>query len=225
MKKALKLPTIVAMLLASVLCVSCGKGTYDEASRIAVMHEGRVETLDAFARSQLRLITGRERWKRQPALKVLLDGLKDPALLSAVPWIEIEYPDLKKELGLNAQDRYFKFSDLAPVRMKVISLAMSASKKRGDDERPTKTEQKAERLISQMDAVQDLISGGSITVIPPAGGGTGWVSPFSAPAPFEPDFKTLTAAHAADPARFEKLAHDWNANVDRLTSGAHRTTL
>lgn len=188
-----------------------------EVRAVLIQHNGRVKTFDAFSRQTLRLISGKESWKRKPAAAVLWGVLLDRPSAENLEWIRLDLPELKERLGIRDERHTFTLKELGPGLNTVIDLAMSAKAKRDRDERPSAVEQKAEQLLGRMRTVSDLVSGAAFTVVPPAkdSGSEAWHSAFD---PHEPSAKAfgavLKACHNGSPVQScVETAAKWNASA------------
>ena len=175
----------VFLLLVSGLVLSTAPSLWassvvsEEIKFIAIQHNGRVKPLDAFARQTLKIIAGRETWRKQPAISVLFEALSHPDKIANLEWIRIDYFELKNSLGLPVEKTFFSLNELSSSLPKIQNLVRASKAKRDQDVRPTKLEQKAEQLLTQTRTVDNLISGEALRLLPPQGDNGEWLSPFS----------------------------------------------
>lgn len=224
-----------------------------EVKSVLIQHNGRVKTFDAFARQTLRLVSGKEAWRKRSAAEVLWGVALDRKTAGALEWIRLDLPELKTAVGIageKAERHYFSLDELATAFPKVIELARSSKAKRDADERPTAVEQKAEQLLNRMYTVNMMVSGELFTVVPPPAGDEhgAWHSPFEDAAAVD-DGEDHTGhdhgpgghghSHGVEPAVFKQLleacgaddfaahcAHSiqhWNESVRTVSPAAAKT--
>lgn len=195
-----------------------------EVRSIAIQHNGRVKSFDAFSRQTLRLIAGKESWKKQSAASVLWSIALDRPAAGRLEWIRLDLPELKKILGVDDGRHYFSLNELAGRLPEVQRLAQIAQAKRDKDERPGAVEQKAAQLLGRMHTANLLESGELLTVIPPAAGAktAAWSSGFDPHNPAAQNFAEVLAA--CGPNRPETDCADradkWNAAVRAVSPEA-----
>jgi len=144
----------------------------EDAEKVLIQHNGRVKTFEAFSRQTLRLVAGKESWKKRPAADVLWEVMVDREKAGKLEWIRLDLPELKTRVGAaGGQERhYYTLNELAHAFPEVMRLAQSAKAKRDKDERPTAVEQKAEQLLNRMHTVNMMVTGELFTVVPPSPG-------------------------------------------------------
>src|SRR6185503_12012046 len=122
-------------LAATALALTAGAaGTaFDSAtaSRIAILHGGRVKPLDTCAREVLRSITGKERFAgyRDPEtnrfvevfgdaepVEALLRLVAEPERFRALSFIRVDHPELKRAYRLDENRLYFSLRDFDGCR-------------------------------------------------------------------------------------------------------------
>ncbi len=206
-----------AFLLLSASASQAQPDLPREVREIAVQHNGRVKSFEAFARQTLRLVSGRESWKKQPASSVFWSIALDRSAAGKLEFIRLDLPELKKIIGAAEDRHYFTLNELAHAYPEVMRLAQASKAKRDKDERPTAVEQKAEQLLGRLHTVNMLVSGELFTVVPPdpKSGSGAWVSGFDTEDPAAKKFGSVLAACKAEspaPACSEAIA-GWNASV------------
>jgi cytochrome c-type biogenesis protein CcsB len=145
---------------------SCAKQKNNDPRYEPVLHNGRVKPFDSFARYTLKLIAGAETWRKASATATLKEYIADKNKIIITQWIRVDYPALKKHLGLPEEKTFFSMRDLGPTREKIQELVMTAQKKRNQDERPSLLEQKAENLWVKLKTLENLISGDLLSRAP-----------------------------------------------------------
>ncbi len=150
-------------LLFLILAASCGSAfasSVPEDLRCApIQHNGRIKPFEAFARQTLKLVYGRETWQKTQAAQVLFDNRSNPQAFADFEWIRLDYFELKKDLELPEGRHFFSLNEIEPKISVIERLVRSSKTKRDQDQRPSKLEQKAELLLSQVRTVQSLVTG------------------------------------------------------------------
>lgn len=202
-----------------------------EVRSMAIQHNGRVKSFDAFSRQTLRLIAGKEGWKKHSAASVLWSVALDRPAAARLEWIRLDFPELKKIMGVPSDNarHFYTLTELKPRYEEALRLARSAQAKRDQDERPTAVEQKAAQLVSRMHTVDLIVSGELFTFVPPQPDAkiSAWGSAFDAHIPGSKKFtEVLTACAAASPADVcSGRVGQWNAAVIAASPEAARTNI
>lgn len=200
-------------------------GDAGAAKTIAVQHNGRVKSFDAFCRQWLESVCGKERWERRPAMAVVLDALAHEETINQNRWIRVGFSPLAESMGLPKDRHLFSYDELRPGMDRIESLLKSSKAKRDKDERPSKMEQEAELVYSRLVAVHELYTGENVAVIPSEADGP-WQSPYQTLDPRAKDFKSLVAAYGEKRhADFERETAAWTKAVDGATAGRYRQTI
>lgn len=131
-----------------------------------VRHNGRIKPFDAFARQTLKVLAEADKWDKKTAFPLIKEAVQNPKSAASWKWIRVDLKDLKRYLNLSDETHFFSYDDLLPVKSRVEFLVQNAKEKRKKDERPSKTEQKAETLYNQIRTFEELQSGGLYTVLP-----------------------------------------------------------
>src|SRR3989338_1630142 len=130
MKKLMRFGTVafgIFILSASLPPSVFAASPADAAKRILIQHNGRVKSFDAFSRQMVEFITGRSRWKRQPAVVTVLDMLSKGEAAKDIPWIRLDYKELTTALGLPADRHTFSYNEILPSVAKIESQIGRAS--------------------------------------------------------------------------------------------------
>lgn len=197
----------------------------EPAKRILIQNNGRVKSLEAFSRQMVEIITGRSRWKKEPALATVLHVASQGDTAKDMQWIRLDYTELAKALDLPEGRHYFSYNEILPSIARIEALVQSAREKRDQDLRPTKLEQKAETLYGALIDASVLMSGEILRVIPASTQDQTWISPFETNSPQGSAFKKILNAYKdGDSVLFEKSAQAWVSEIDRLTNHAYRKT-
>jgi cytochrome c-type biogenesis protein CcsB len=151
---------LILLAFSCALLAGCAAEPVPDAERSrAVLHNGRVKPLEAYARQTVKLLSGRESWGGRPAIALVLEAERDRSKVDGWKWIRVDLPELKSRLGLAADAERFSLAELRPKTEDVRSLVLAAKEKRDRDERPAKLEQKAELLWAQILSADELASG------------------------------------------------------------------
>ena len=101
-KMLVAVPTIVLIASSLVLTSFAFKNDPAKIAReIPIQHKGRIKSLDAFSHQTVRLITGKDHWQKKESYRTILDVLADRKSSSSIPWIRVDYRELKSHLGIS----------------------------------------------------------------------------------------------------------------------------
>ncbi|MEI8012396.1 MAG: cytochrome c biogenesis protein CcsA, partial [Candidatus Omnitrophota bacterium] len=139
-----------------------------------------------------------------------------PEYFMAIPFIRLDHPWLKKVLGISMDQKYFSFKELQPSFQVIESLARGADEKRGKDMRPSLLEQQAEALFQRLHNVERLNSGEWLTVVPPAGEGDTWISPYTSNDERSAAFQQLVRDYAGKAPQAGDEINAWLSYTDAL---------
>ncbi|MBI1975879.1 MAG: hypothetical protein HYS56_00025, partial [Candidatus Omnitrophica bacterium] len=131
------------LLLVCCLSISSCTSTpshLSAAKQIPIQHNGRIKSFDAFSRSTVQLITGKQTWQKRPAVQVVLDALAHREKIKDFEWIHVNYAELRQALGLPKEKTSFSVNQIIPSVDKVVALVQHSQAKRDKDLRPTKLE-------------------------------------------------------------------------------------
>ena len=206
--KRLKMGLLAMTLLLFSLCAA-KSAPIETAKHIPIQHNGQVKSFDAFSRQTVTLIAGKETWKGQPSLSLVLKALTDQDAAGDTPWIKINHKELISQLGLPEDRHFFSYNEILPAAGKIEALVRSSKSKRDRDIRPSMLEQKAESLFTAMMEVKHLLSGESVTVIPPVEGDV-WASPYRSLGPMAAQFRQIIKLFGEEKyADFEAKTGAW----------------
>lgn len=188
------------------------------AAQIPIQHNGRIKSLDAFARETLELISGKESWEKKPAIVLLLENLNTPNSLLNIAFVRLDHLELKKTLGLPSEEKYFSYNQLKPSFPRITSLVQSAGEKRDREERTSTLEQSAELLYNRLMAVDQLSAGETLKVIPGAQS-EAWESPYVVNNSLSKEFKDMITLYSAKDTKsgFITSAQNWIHEVSVLS--------
>jgi len=204
-----------AILAATALALTAGAAgaAFDSAtaSRIAILHSGRVKPLDTCAREVLRAITGKERFPgyRDPEtnhfvevfgdaepVESLLRLVAEPERFRALNFIRVDHPDLKRKYRLDENRLYFSLRDFDGCREE-----LHAEERKIDPDNATSAQRALLSLIRKQDYVQAVFEERLLAIVPvPFGPTGGWMTPadlrlyFSETQPTDPRFRAAKAA-------------------------------
>ncbi len=223
----------IIVILACLLLSSCTStpSYLSAAKQIPIQHNGRIKSFEAFSRSTVQWITGKQTWQKKQAVQVVLDALAHRETIKDIEWIHVNYAELRQTLGLAKEKTFFSVNQIIPSVDKVVVLVQHSQAKRDKDVRPTKLEQKAEELYSQLMTVQRLESGENITVAPSLDETTPWQSPYvtAENGKWEMgngNFENLIQFYAqGNFPQFNQAVGQWEEKVAVIVSPATRTRI
>ena len=116
---------------------SQAKKDLEKASRLfkslPIQHQGRIKPFDTFARESLREIYGKEHYKGQSAVEILLLLLMVPDIWNQTPLIFVE-KEIKKTLGEALKKKYFSFEELNQNQALLLQLSELQTLKQSGEE-------------------------------------------------------------------------------------------
>ncbi len=148
--------------------------TGDRLKYLPVQDGGRVKPFDSFARETLELLYGRSSFKRptgnqsEPAYLIVMSFLLSPESWVEVPLFEVNNLEIKKYLGLNAEEKHFKGNDLFKGE-KFANLIQQLNDRREAKEKLNPYFQAVQRLENQFYTFRELTAGRYIKVMPVEG--------------------------------------------------------
>lgn len=114
-------------LIASSLPAQASELEYSDFARIPVQYEGRLQPLDSFARTLLKMISGGESLESMSAEAWLAESLFDPAQALQRPVFRLFRPQI---LGLSEREgRHYSYSEIAPALLERSALIQSLNEK------------------------------------------------------------------------------------------------
>ncbi|MBF0618824.1 MAG: cytochrome c biogenesis protein CcsA [Candidatus Omnitrophica bacterium] len=179
---------------------------------IPIQHHGRIKPFSAFAQETLQYITGKKRWHGEGASLFLIRRLNAPQQFLTIPFIRIDHPELKKILGLSAEENYFSEEKIKLSLNTLSGIVQSVGEKRNKDLRPSTMEQQAETVYGRVMVVEHLSTGELMTVIPGADG-KAWVSPYVVSSKESETFKRLAQDIAGNAPGVQQELSSWVNNV------------
>lgn len=107
---------------------------------LAILHEGRVQPLDSYARRVLLLWNGRDSFAGYSAESLLIALAEQPERAGGWPLFRIDRSDVGEALGLASGKRYFSYLDLQKSRYKLDVYAKRAMATEGQRLHPMERE-------------------------------------------------------------------------------------
>jgi len=199
----------------------------DVARRVPVQHDGRIKSMDVFARETLELISGRQTWEKRPAIDLIFRNLSKPKQFQNIPFVRVDHHQLKELLGLSLEQKYFSFIELKEGFPIITDLVRRANDRRDNDERPSLLEQKAELLHTRLVVIQNLATGQMPQVIPPEEAGSGaWQSPYFDMGLLSMEFRHLAQLYSGGKqSEFASRAKPWLNKVYAMTDSSARRAI
>lgn len=175
-----------------------------ELERMPVQHRDRLKPFDSMAREFLSEWTGKEKAPRGPSAAIL-DIVFKPDEAKAQPWIRIQHPDLRKQLGLGVDRDLYSLTEIEatmPVFQEIFHKAQDKKEKdRGALDRAVLS------LATAYTDLEMMRQGFHLRMIPiEYGPDRTWVSPF---------FLQRYLAMGAVPAGHE-VPPEWTMVVEAL---------
>lgn len=216
LKKSFSIFLIVTACLTFSAC-RADASFHQSAGAIPIQNKGRIKPLDVFARETVRLITGKEKWNKQPAIIFLLDILSASVNIMEIPCVRVDYPQLKEILGIPEEEKYISFNQAQASFDFIMATLESAQQKSKKDIKLSQLDQKVQLLYSRLTMVGDLNLGKVITVIPPAQGNE-WKAPSAVQDDLSGRFMGMIGLYAAGSFdEFAKAADQWRSDVSSIS--------
>ncbi len=215
---ALVLLAFLLLWLWPALSLTSGNHSTNQiAARIPIQNNGRIKSLEAFARETLELISGKEKWEKKSALTLLLQNLSSPENFLDISFVRLDHLELKKDLGLSSEEKYFSYKQLKPIFPRITALIQTVKEKRENDQHLTALEQNAELLFNRLMTVDQLAAGETIKAIPGAQTDS-WESPYATSGVLSANFKKMVALYTDGSIDdFSKAADGWVKEVSELS--------
>lgn len=137
--------------------------------RLAIQSGGRVKPFDTFAREGAELLTGRASWRKLPALDFIFSIAVEPQKWQHEKFVQVQHRALKKDLGLAELENYFS-PDSLMGSPRLMPLFQELEAKQKAQEKLDPYFQALQRLGSQLTFLQELVTGRSVRLVPPAPG-------------------------------------------------------
>ena len=157
--------------LLLLFLISVNAKAYDAVSlldKIPIQSGGRVKPFGTFAKESLRLIHGKSTYNDQDASIVILTFLTAPNEWYDTELIEIVRHDLKENLLLDPQEKYFSLNQVTGSPR--LSLLLQELANKIDTQETLDNYMKAiQRLDSQLNTFNGILSGNLITIVPSSG--------------------------------------------------------
>lgn len=117
----------------------CGMAAWSS-TPLAILHEGRVQPLDSYARRVLLLWNGRDCFPGYSAERLLITLAEQPDRVGGWPLFRVDRSDVGEALGLASGKRYFSYLDLQKSRYKLDAYAKRAMATEGHGQHPMERE-------------------------------------------------------------------------------------
>ena len=136
---------------------------------LPVQSGGRLKPLDTLARESVRLVTGKTSFQGREPVITLLTWWADPEKTTSTDIIEFRNLELKKELGLDSEKRWYSFKELSDNK-KLSEWRETIHQTVQKEEELSKKDQKIQELLVKMNVVHQTIEGHVFQVVPNPGG-------------------------------------------------------
>lgn len=159
------------------------------AAEIPIQNGGRVKPFDSFARETVLFLTGNRSFKGLEPMDMVLSMISEPALWNRVEFIKVENPDVRRQLMIDENRKYFSPSELLHNSVfQQYAGEMGGEMAAKENEKVRANRKKDLRtVVSRVTVFHSLVGGDALTMVPVAG-----ADPH---APWE----TLAAIKALDP--------------------------
>lgn len=223
---------MIASLLLSVMMAFAAPT--DPMGLLAVQEGGRVKPLESLARESLKLIYGKEKFEKRPALEIVMTMLLQPDAWGDKEIVEVRHAELKKALKLPVEKNHFSLNEiLSSDRLSMVFQELASQR-----EAKVKLNgyyQAAQRLEGQIFTYKEIVSGELFKLVPPKAdqqaapkadlSNDRWLSLSQFPENFQNQFREMTTTFIAalgvvsgqpgDAAAIEeKLAHEVRGFID-----------
>lgn len=230
----MKLFFVTLFLLLNILSASNVFAYGDQIKHLPVQDGGRIKPFDSFARESLELIYGRSEFKRvgtgtkEPAVFIVLSFMLSPESWAGIDLFEINNLEIKKQLELSPEQKYFKGSEIFQ-KEQFKNLMQELADKRQAKEKLNPYFQAVQRLENQLVTFQQISSGQLLKLLPQSGSNT-WLSVSQLPENYQKKFILISqnvakylGALSQSGVSSEKaisIAKDLDLSVDDFISSA-----
>lgn len=136
------------------------------ARMLAVQSGGRVKPLDTFAREGAELLVGAHSFQGKEAIEFILSLAFEPQVWQEIPFIQISYFNLRKDLGLKETEKSFSPQELMHSA-RLMPLFQELDAKSKAQEKLDAYFTAVQRLANQMSFLQEVVTGRALRLIPP----------------------------------------------------------
>ncbi len=154
----------VALSLTFLTNISWGFDT-SKVESLAIQDGGRIKPFDTFARESVQLLTGSTYFRDKNPVEVVLSWLLIPDEWTQQKFIEVNHRDLKRDLGLDENQKYFTPFELAHSEKLMALLNRITENQRLGKKNPPQL-QNASRVANQLGLFQAVISGRAFRFVP-----------------------------------------------------------
>ncbi|MBI2192648.1 MAG: cytochrome c biogenesis protein CcsA [Planctomycetes bacterium] len=152
---------------------------FTEIGKVLVQHKGRVKPLDTYAREVVSKVTGREKFRASAspsggnlpggdARAVFLSWTFESEKWQEARFIRVNYRPFKERIGLDPDEVYFSFGDLAGSESleKLQRKVHAKSMREGEDAKLDRMEREVMDVAGKVELVHGLFEGYALAVIP-----------------------------------------------------------
>lgn len=170
--KKLATPLLLILLLLSGIGAAQGQPDLSPErllGTLPVQSGGRMKPLDTLARESVRLVTGKVKFEGRNPVLTLLSWWADPEGTKSKELIEFRNLELKKELGLDADKRWYSYQQLSD-NQRLNEWREEIHKKLRQEEELQGDEQKIQDLLVKLNVVHAAMDGNLLQAVPNPGG-------------------------------------------------------
>lgn len=167
----MKLKHLFAGLLLLILTsagLAQGQAEFDPApslSTLPIQSGGRLKPLDTLARESVRLVTGKVQFQGQDPVITLLQWWADPEATKKLEIIEFRDLEIKEELGLEPDQRWYSFEELSGNK-KLLEYQEEIHQHLENEEELHGHEEKVQSLLVKMNVVNLAMKGSILRAVP-----------------------------------------------------------
>lgn len=218
---------LVTFVLAFVSLTAVASPT-DPLGLLAVQEGGRVKPLDSLARESLKLIYGKEKFEKRPALEIVMTMLLQPDEWDDKEIVELRHAELKKSLKLPVEKNHFSLNTILASDRLSLAFQELASQR----EAKVKLNgyfQAVQRLESQIFTYKEIVSGELFRLVPPKvdqnalppkvdAGSDRWMSLTHFPESFQAQFRDMTSTFISGLGAIAGQGGDKKAIEEKLSA-------
>ena len=181
---------IASLLLTMVMAFAAPT---DPMGLLAVQEGGRVKPLDSLARESLKLIYGKEKFEKRPALEIVMTILLQPDAWDDKEIIELRHAELKKSLKLPVEKNHFSLNTILGSDRLSLAFQELASQREAKIKLNAYF-QAVQRLEGQIFTYKEIVSGELFRLVPPKPDAASdrWIGLAQFPEQFQAKFRDLT---------------------------------
>lgn len=136
---------------------------------LPVQSGGRLKPLDTLARESVRLVTGKQKFEKQDPVLTILRWWSDPESTKSLNIIEFRNLEVKKELGLAEEQRWYSYQELVE-NQRLNEWRQEIHQHLKNEEELHGNEEKVQELLVKVNVVHQIMDGDIFQAVPHPGG-------------------------------------------------------